>query len=66
MAKSMQDETKPVESKDITFKEKFSLTEGHNIVFDKKVDAKDLNVKDDEQFVVKIIDGIVNLIKVKW
>jgi len=62
----MQDETKSMESEDTVFKGKFSLTEGHNIVFDKKVTPEELNVKEDEQFVVKIVDDQVNLIKVKW
>jgi len=66
MVRSMQDETKSMESEDTVFKGKFSLTEGHNIVFDKKLTAEELNVKEDEQFVVKIVDGIVNLIKVTW
>lgn len=62
----MQDETKSMESDDTVIKGKFSLTEGHNIVFDKKITPEELNVKEDEQFVVKIVDGVINLIKVTW
>jgi hypothetical protein len=40
------------------------LAEGQNIVFNGEITKTDLNVKDGDKFVVKIVDEVVSFIKV--
>ena len=42
----------------------FELAENQNIVFSSDVKPEELNVRDDDKFVAKIIDGQLTLIKV--